>query len=159
MQIKESKMKFKYKYKSYLYWIFGAIYALSVVCFVWNLYRLAVSLGNSLGLTAYDYISIALCLVLPVVFALFTTAAIVSSYYLIKGNEIKVAFGFLSDKYKISEIDSLVKNVRNNTLVIVFNDESTLNVIISPDKFDDFCSEIIKLNRKVSYEQTDNGNK
>lgn len=156
---RKTKMKFKYKYKNYLYWIFGAIYALSVVCFVWNLYRLVISLENSLGLLVYDYISIALCLALPVAFAAFTTAAIASSYYLVKDNEIKVAFGFLSDKYKINEIDSLVKNIRNNTLVIVFNDESTLNVIISPDKFDDFCSEIIKLNRKVSYEQTDDGNK
>ena len=52
-------------------------------------------------------------------------------------------------------MDSLVKNVRQNTLVMVSKDESTLNVVISPDKFDDFCSAIMKANRGVSYEQTD----
>lgn len=148
-------MKFKYKYKNYLYWLFGAIYLLSAVCFAWNLYRLIISVGNPISLSVYDYIRIALCLILPIVFAAFVTSAILSSYYFVGEKEMKVAFGFLSDKYKIAEVDSLVKNVRQNTLVMVFKDESTLNVVISPDKFDDFCSAIMKANRGVSYEQTD----
>ena len=140
-------MKFKYKYKNYLYWLFGAIYLLSAVCFVWNLYRLIISVGNPISLSVYDYIRIALCLILPIVFAAFVTSAILSSYYFVGEKDMKVAFGFLSDKYKIAEVE--------NTLVMVFKDESTLNVVISPDKFDDFCSAIMKANRGVSYEQTD----
>ncbi len=140
-----------------MYWIFGAIYALSICCFVWNLYRLIVSIDNPNPVDAYDYIRIILCLVLPVVFSAFVTSAIISSYYLVKTTELKVAFGFLSDKYKISEISSLVKNVKQNTLVIVFKDESTLNAVIQPEKYDDFCAEIMKLNRSVSYEQSSDG--
>lgn len=148
-------MKFKYKYKNYMYLIFALIYVLAAVCFGWNLYRLIVSLDNPVQMTAYEYIRIALCLVLPIAFALFVTSAIISSYYLISEKHIKVAFGFLSDKYKTSEVSSLVKNIRTNRLTIVFADESTLNVVIEPAKFDDFCSEIMKHNRNVSYEQTD----
>lgn len=148
-------MKFKYKYKNYMYLIFALIYVLAAVCFGWNLYRLIVSLDNPVQMTAYEYIRIALCLVLPIVFVAFVTGAIISSYYLISEKHIKVAFGFLSDKYKTSEVSSLVKNIRTNRLTIVFTDESTLNVVIDPAKFDDFCSEIMKHNRNVSYEQTD----
>ena len=148
-------MKFKYKYKNYMYLIFALIYVLAAVCFGWNLYRLIISLDNPVQMTAYEYIRIALCLVLPIAFASFVTGAIISSYYLISEKYIKVAFGFLSDKYKTSDVSSLVKNVRTNRLMIVFTDESTLNVVIEPAKFDDFCSEIMKHNRNVSYEQTD----
>lgn len=152
-------MKFKYKYKNYMYLIFALIYVLAAVCFGWNLYRLIVSLDNPVQMTAYEYIRIALCLVLPVAFVVFVTSAIISSYYLISEKQIKVTFGFLSDKYKISEVSSLVKNIRTNRLTMVFDDESTLNVVITPDKFDDFCSEIMKYNRNVSYEQTDSESK
>ncbi len=152
-------MKFKYKYKNYMYLIFALIYVLAVVCFVWNLYRLIVSLDNPVQMTAYEYIRIALCLVLPIAFVAFVTSAIISSYYLISEKQIKVAFGFLSDKYKISEVSSLVKNIRTNRLTMVFDDESTLNVVIEPAKFDDFCSEIMKHNRNISYEQTDSESK
>ena len=138
-----------------MYLIFALIYVLAAVCFGWNLYRLIVSLDNPVQMTAYEYIRIALCLVLPIVFVAFVTGAIISSYYLISEKHIKVAFGFLSDKYKTSEVSSLVKNIRTNRLTIVFTDESTLNVVIDPAKFDDFCSEIMKHNRNVSYEQTD----
>ena len=131
--------------------IFGAIYLLAAVCFAWNLYRLIISIGNPVSLSAYDYIRIALCLVLPVVFIAFVTAAIVSSRYIVGEKELKVAFGFLADKYKTSDIDSLVKDVKKNTLTIAFKDESTLNVIISPEFFGDFCAEIMKKNRNVSY--------
>ena len=146
-------MKFKYKYKNYMYLIFALIYVLAAVCFGWNLYRLIVSLDNPVQMTAYEYIRIALCLVLPIAFASFVTSATISSYYLISEKHIKV--GFLSDKYKTSDVSSLVKNIRTNRLTIVFTDESTLNVVIEPAKFDDFCSEIMKHNRNVSYEQTD----
>ena len=138
-----------------MYLIFALIYVLAAVCFGWNLYRLIVSLDNPVQMTAYEYIRIALCLVLPIAFAAFVTGAIISSYYLISEKHIKVAFGFLSDKYKTNDVSSLVKNVRTNRLTIVFTDESTLNVVIDPAKFDDFCSEIMKHNRNVSYEQTD----
>ena len=148
-------MKFKYKYKNYMYLIFALIYVLAAVCFGWNLYRLIVSLDNPVQMTAYEYVRIALCLVLPIAFTSFVTGAIISSYYMISEKHIKVAFGFLSDKYKTSEVSSLVKNIRTNRLTMVFADESTLNVVIEPAKFDDFCSEIMKHNRNVSYEQTD----
>lgn len=148
-------MKLKYKYKNYMYLIFALIYVLAAVCFGWNLYRLIVSLDNPVQMTAYEYIRIALCLILPIAFASFVTGAIISSYYLISEKHIKVAFGFLSDKYKTSDVSSIVKNIRTNRLTIVFTDESTLNVVIEPAKFDDFCSEIMKHNRNVSYEQTD----
>lgn len=146
-------MKFKYKYKNYMWWIFGAIYVLAAVCFGWNLYRLIISIDNPVTLSVYDYISIGLCIVLPVLFAAFVTAAIISSYYLVGENELKVAFGFLADKYKTSDIDSLVKDGKKNTLSIVFKDESTLNVVISPEFFGDFCAEIMKKNRNVTYSE------
>ncbi len=147
-------MKFKYKYKPHIYAVFIIVYVLAAACFVWNLIRLVNSLSSGIALDVYDYISVCLCLLLPIAFAAFETAALVSSYYSVTDKNLTVKFGFLADKYQISDVDSLVKNVKTDRLTIVFKDESELNVVIDKKDFDDFSAEILKLNKSASYEQT-----
>ena len=62
-------------------------------------------------------------------------------------------FGLRSDKYRISDIDSLIKNVSLNKLTVIFKDESPMKVIIDESKFDDFSTEILKINKTISYSQ------
>ena len=66
---------------------------------------------------------------------------------------MRVRFGLLSDKYRISDIDSLIKNVSLNKLTVIFKDESPMKVIIDESKFDDFSTEILKINKTISYSQ------
>ena len=72
-------MKFKYKYKTYILISFILVYVLGAVCFVWNLYRLIAAANNPIELSVYNYITYSLCLVLPVVFDVFVTAALINS--------------------------------------------------------------------------------
>lgn len=146
-------MKFKYKYKTYILISFILVYVLGAVCFVWNLYRLIAAANSPIELSVYNYITYSLCLVLPVVFDVFVTAALINSCYEIKDGFLRVRFGLLSDKYRISDIDSLIKNVSLNKLTVIFKDESPMKVIIDESKFDDFSTEILKINKTISYSQ------
>ena len=141
-------MKFKYKYKTYILISFILVYVLGAVCFVWNLYRLIAAATSPIELSPYNYITYSLCLVLPVVFDVFVTAALINSCYEIKNGFLWVRFGLLADKYKIADIDSLIKK-----LTIIFKDESPMKVIIDESKFDDFSTEILKINKTISYSQ------
>ena len=148
-------MKFKYKYSTTVKILFIVMYALAAVCFVWNLFRFIESAGSQIEMDSYKAISTVLCLVLPIVVSVFITAMLVSSYYKIDGNLLKVKFGFIGDEYKINEMASIVKNVKTDMLVVNFKDESTLNIVIAPKDFDDFSAEIIKSNKSVCYGETD----
>ena len=148
-------MKFKYKFSKVFIVLFIIIYALAVGCFAWNLIRLFQSLNSQIEMTPYSYISIMLCLVLPVVVCIFVTAIICSSYYKIDQKHLTVKLGLLVDKYDVTEIDNVVKNVKLGAIAVNFKDESMLKITIEETHFDDFCSELLKANKNVSYGETD----
>ena len=148
-------MKFKYKFKKSMYALFIVMYILAVICFVWNFIRLIQSISSGISLQINGYISVALCLALPIVISFFLTAMLISSYYQIGESKLTVKFGFLKDEYLLSDIDNVIKNVRIDKLVINFKDESSLTVIIDKAEFDEFSASIIKKNKSVQYGESD----
>ena len=148
-------MKFKYKFSNTLKILFVCIYALAIACFTWNLIRLFNSLSSEIALDTYKYISLFLCLVLPIVISIFITGIWISSYYTVKNGKLIVKFGFMTDSYSVKEIDNIIKNVRTDVLFVNFKDESCLKVGIAPKDFDDFSATVIKENKDVCYGETD----
>ncbi len=148
-------MKFKYKFSNSIKILFTCIYLLAVACFTWNLIRLFNSLSSEIALTTYNYLSLFLCLLLPIVIVVFITAILISSYYTVKNGKLTVRFGLMADSYPIKEIDNIIKNVKTDVLVVNFKDESSLKVLIDKNSFDDFSATIIKENKDVCYGETD----
>lgn len=148
-------MKFKYKFSTAMKILFAVIYLLAAICFTWNIIRLFQSLSSEIDLGPYKYISMFLCLVLPIVISVLITSILLSSYYMVKNGNLIVAFGFLTDKYSVKEIDNIIKNVKTDVLVINFKDESSLKVGIDKKDFDDFSATVIKSNKDVCYGETD----
>ncbi|MBQ7373599.1 MAG: PH domain-containing protein [Clostridia bacterium] len=152
-------MKFKYKLSTAMLVIFIVMYALAALCFTWNLIRLFQSVSSQIVIEAYTYISILLCLVLPIVISIFLTSVLLASYYKIDEKRLVVKFGFLADKYDIQDIDNVVKNVKIKALAINFKDESSLKILIDEKDFDDFCSTLLKANKNVKYGESDEDEK
>ena len=148
-------MKFKYKFKKSMWVLFSIMYLLAIVCFVWNLIRLFNSISSTISVKAYGYISIVMCLALPILISIFISAIIISSYYTVKDKKLIVKFGFLKDEYSILDIDNIIKNIKSDKLVVNFKDEGSLNVGISKTDFDEFSASIIKQNKNVEYGETD----
>ena len=86
-------MKFKYKFKKSMWVLFSIMYLLAIVCFVWNLIRLFNSISSTISVKAYGYISIVMCLALPILISIFISAIIISSYYTVKDKKLIVKFG------------------------------------------------------------------
>ena len=148
-------MKFKYKFSNALKILFIVIYLLAIVCFTWNLIRLFDSLSSEIALSSYNYISLFLCLLLPIIISIFITAILISSYYVVENGKLKVKFGLLTDIYSVKEISNIIKNVKTNVLVVNFKDESSLKIVIDKSSFDDFSATVIKSNKDVCYGETD----
>ena len=148
-------MCFKYKFSNTLKILFACMYFLAAICFTWNLIRLFNSLTSEIALDTYKYISIFMCLALPIVISIFLTAILRSSNYSIENGKLIVKFGFMKDSYSVKEIDNIIKNVRTDVLIINFKDESSLRIIIDKKDFDDFSATVIKENKDVCYGETD----
>lgn len=152
-------MKFKYKFSTAMKIIFAVMYALALGCFAWNLIRLFQALSSQIELEIYNYISIILCLVLPIAISILITSIILCSYYKIDQKHLTVKFGILTDKYDMKDVDNVVKNVKLKILGVNFKDESALKILIDEKRFDDFCSELLKANKNVCYGESDEDDK
>ena len=152
-------MKFKYKFSKTVYILFATMYLLGAVCLVWNLIRLFDATNSTVALDTYAIIRNVLCIALPIVLSIFITAMIISSSYQINEKKLVVKFGFISDKYDVADLSQIIKNVKTNTLSLVFKDESTLKIVIDGSLFDDFSATLMKMNKSISYGETDEDNK
>ena len=151
-------MKFKYKFTRSIYItaLIVAISLVSILCFVLNLIRL-INIIQSTEVTTetYSYISVVLCLILPIVCAVFIIAMLTNSYYKIEGETLIVRLGLFNDKYKTQEAESIILNVKTGVLTVIFKDGSPLRIIIDKSNFNEFSAELMKSNKNIVYGETD----
>lgn len=155
-------MKFRYKINKLIYVTVLVILVslVAVACFTLNVIRLVKAINaDFMGMSGYDYASLALCLVLPLVCAAFIIALLVNSYYKTENGKLIVRLGFLKDEYKAADAESIIKNVKTDVLTVVFKDGSPLRIIVTPDHFDDFSAALMKENKNIVYGETDEDDK
>ena len=144
-------MKYKFRITPWLYVVIAALYVVAGVCLVWNVIRLVGFIKDPDIVTVYSYISVALCIIIPILFAVFVTAMLVSSYYKIENGELVVRYGIVKDKYPLKEMDNVVRDVGKKQLLVVFKDESGLRIVIDEKYFNDFTAELLKAEPSISY--------
>ncbi len=149
------KAKFRFKYSATFYVLFGVIYALALTALIWNGIRLYNAAAQSIELGVYKTLSIVISLVLPIAVGTLITAAILNSAYTVTDNSLEVNFGFLKEKYALSDITEVIKNVRYSTLHVRFKEESSYKIVIDENEFDDFSSLIVKRCKNATYGETD----
>lgn len=155
-------MKFRYKINKSIYVTVLVILVslVAVACFTLNVIRLVKAINaDFMGMSGYDYASLALCLVLPLVCAAFIIALLVNSYYKTENGKLIVRLGFLKDEYKAADAESIIKNVKTDVLTVVFKDGSPLRIIVASDHFDDFSAALMKENKNIVYGETDEDDK
>ncbi len=155
-------MKFRYKINKSIYVTVLVILVslVAVACFTLNVIRLVKAINaDFMGMSGYDYASLALCLVLPLVCAAFIIALLVNSYYKTENGKLIVRLGFLKDEYKAADAESIIKNVKTDVLTVVFKDGSPLRIIVAPYHFDDFSAALMKENKNIVYGETDEDDK
>lgn len=149
------KTKFKFKYFTTFYVLFVVIYALALTALIWNGIRLYNAATQAIELGAYRTVSLIVSLVLPIVISVFITAAIINSAYTVDETSLTVNFGLLKEKYALSEVTQIIKNVRYSTLHVVFKDGASYRIVIDAKEFDDFSSLLVKRCGNAVYGETD----
>ena len=160
--VNEVKMKFRYKFTRsvYITALIAAVSLVSILCFVLNLIRLINILQSTeVTASAYNYISVILCLILPIICAVFIIAMLTNSYYKVDGGTLIVRLGLFNDKYKTQEAESIILNVKTDVLTVVFKDGSPLRIIIDKNSFNEFSAELMKSNKNIVYGETDETDK
>lgn len=155
-------MKFKYKITRSVYVtiLVAAVAVVSILFFTFNLVRLIkIILAGGIDVNVYDYASVTLCLILPIICIAFIIALLVNSYYSVDEKHLTIRLGFLKDVYPVKDVANLIRNVKTDVLTISFKDESTLRVIIDKSSFDDFSAALMKSNKNVVYGETDESTK
>ena len=108
-------MKFRYKINKSIYVTVLVILVslVDVACFTLNVIRLVKAINaDFMGMSGYDYASLALCLVLPLVCAAFIIALLVNSYYKTENGKLIVRLGFLKDEYKAADAECIIKKLK-----------------------------------------------
>ena len=153
-------MKYKYKITRSIYItiLVSLVTLVAIACLAMNISRLVRIIdAKGLGVSGYDYASVTLCIILPIVCMAFVVAMLVNSYYKIDGGKLIVRLGFLKDEYKVSEAANIMHNVKTNVLTVIFKDESPLRIIIDDRDFLNFSHELMAANKNIVYGETDEG--
>ena len=149
------KNKFKVKFGTVFYVLFALIYVLAAVCLVWNAIKVIDYIKTGISASAYGYISLGLSLLLSVIFIFLITMVLTSSSYVISDSKMTVSFGILKESFLISDIASVVKNVKRPSLSVLFQDGSGYKIMIDEKSFDDFYAALVKYNKDITFGETD----
>jgi len=137
---------FKYNYTLTVKILLSVAVILSGTGCGWNIYNIVeYSAAGFLKVLPYAVIC-----ALSFFFFLLTLSMLFFSRYEIKGDALVSKLGFLVSKIKVEKITKIAKFFNENKLVIYY-DEKYAVVFVSPEKYDDFISALIKTNKNIEY--------
>ena len=138
---------FKYNYTLSVRILLVLAVILSGVGGGWNIYSIfEYSPAGFLKVLPYAVIC-----ALSLFFFILTLSMLFISRYEIKNNALISKLGFLVSKINLDRITKIAKFLSENKLVIYYDREKFAVVFISPEKYDDFISALLKSNKDIEY--------
>lgn len=141
---------FKFRYSKL---ITGAIYAgmaLAVAAFGVTVYNVIKDDIFGSG-NIYPIISNGIMFFISVLMFVILVSLLVSSYYSIDDKILKTSFGIIKSKFKIENIENVVLDRQNNKLSVHFIDNTFILIVVNPEWYEEFISELLKRNPKIEY--------
>lgn len=128
--------KYRYKYTPLTIILFFVITAISVVTIILNFIKMAnTSLKDK-------YPSYILAILLALAIILFAVSALFNAYYYIKNGKIMLKISFVNSGILINSISEAVCFTYSKRLSVYFENGQFSNIVISPERFDDFIDEL-----------------
>ncbi len=140
-------MKFRFKFSPLIYGLLALVVALSIAGLAWNIYNLfAVQNQGALQTVSYVVIGVISLAVLAI-----SLGVLLFGYYVIKGTKLYVYFGFIRTFVDLNDVIAITHFKLSDKLVIYYKDEKFSVITISPKKYDDFISAVLKINGNVIF--------
>lgn len=142
---------FKYKFtRLTLIFIYAGI-ALAAVAFGITLFNVCTGSYLDSANIVYPAIGYAAMFLVSVLLFVILISLIISSYYSVEGKTLKTSFGIIKSKFDIEKIDRIVLDRQTDKLAVHFDDTTFIMIVVKPEWYEDFISEIIKANPKIEY--------
>jgi len=148
---------YKYKFSTFAIILMIVGLLLSIGCIVLNLVRYISRIDEG-TISTYDWISLAIILIISIVFIVIVTSMLISTKYTITDKEIVLSYGIIKNPIKISEIKEIKLHVKNKRLELIFDDESYFNIIIKEEWFEDFVNELKLKSSNIIFSQESENN-
>lgn len=142
---------FKFRYsKLTTVFIYVGI-ALAVAAFGVTLYNVIKGDFLQSNNKVYPLIGYSVMFIVAALLLVILISLILSSYYAVGEGTLKTSFGIIKSKFKIENITSVMLDRETNKLTVHFADETFILIVVKPEWYDDFISELLKNNPKIEY--------
>lgn len=74
-----------------------------------------------------------------------------SSYYSVGNKVLKTSFGIIKSKFSTDNIESILLDRTTNKLAVTLKNETCIMIVIKPELYEDFVSELLKCNPSIEY--------
>lgn len=142
---------FKFKYSKLITVAIYAGIALALAAFGITLYNVLKGGYFAVEKPVYPILSCSVMFLLSALMFTILVSLLISSYYSVDDKILKTSFGIIKSKFKIENIDSIVLDRETNKLTVHFADNSFILVVVKPEWYEDFISELLKRNPKIEY--------
>lgn len=142
---------FKFKYSKLITAAIYAGMALAIAAFGVTLYNVIKGDFLQSNNLIYPILSYGIMFIISVLMFVILVSLLVSSYYSVDSKILKTSFGIIKSKFKIENIESIVLDRQTNKLTVHFADKTFILIVVKPEWYEDFISELLKNNPKIEY--------
>lgn len=142
---------FKFRYSKLIIVAIYAGIALALAAFGVTLYNVIKGDFLQSSNIIYPILSYGIMFLISVLMLVILVSLLVSSYYSVDSKILKTSFGIIKSKFKIENIESIVLDRQTNKLTVHFVDKTFILIVVKPEWYEDFISELIKNNPKIEY--------
>lgn len=142
---------FKFRYSKLIIVAIYAGIALALAAFGVTLYNVIKGDFLQSSNIIYPILSYGIMFLISVLMLVILVSLLVSSYYSVDSKILKTSFGIIKSKFKIENIESIVLDRKTNKLTVHFVDKTFILIVVKPEWYEDFISELIKNNPKIEY--------
>lgn len=141
------------KYKVQFSPLIIVLLAVCEVLLVLGLTFSIISLVNSFKLSTVIILTRILITLLNLMIFVFSVSVVFFSKYTLKKEYLILNIGFISTKYKVSDVVEINLFKKTNKLVVYFKDYKYTVIVISPQKYEDFIKDLREINSSIVFGQ------
>lgn len=142
---------FKYKFTKVTYVFIYLGIALAAAAFGVTLFNVLSGEYKSAPNIAYPIIGFAAMFFVSVLLFVILISFLVSSYYAVGNGTLKTSFGIIKSKFSTDDIESIILDRATDKLTVNFSSGTFMVIVVKPDWYEDFITELLKYNSKIEY--------
>ena len=143
--------KYKYKFSKLIVTIGIIGVFVAVACSILGVYRFLKLYNDNIEITLYNYLTLAIVIIFPILYIVIAISALINSYYVVTDTQVVLKWGVISNKFNLSDIKEVKLLTNTSKLELVFNDDTYFTVVTDGKWFESFVDDIKAKKPNISY--------